>query len=71
MVLSIFFGSLLLGLCIYVFDCELTIGGPMPFNNYNFCFISRKRKQNQEEEENHVAKAKKKMKKAKKEPGKN
>ena len=40
MILSICFGSLLFGLCVYIFGCELMVRDPMPFNNCNFLFIS-------------------------------
>jgi len=35
-ILSICFGSLLLGLYVYIFGCELIVSNPMPFNNCNF-----------------------------------
>jgi len=35
-IFSICFGSLLFGLCIYIFGCELIVSDPMPFNNCHF-----------------------------------
>jgi len=43
MILSIGLGSLLFGLCIYVFGCELIVSDPKPFNNCNLRFISQKK----------------------------
>jgi len=45
MILSICFGSLLFGLCVYVFSCELMVRDPMPFNNCNFRFIFQKKQE--------------------------
>jgi len=45
MILSIFFCSVLFGLCVYIFSCELIVCDPMPFNNCNFRFISHKKKE--------------------------
>ena len=61
MILSIYFGSLLFGLCIYVSGCELIVLDPMPFNNLNSCFISQKKNSYVEKkEENHAEQKKKK-----------
>ena len=50
---------------MYVLGYELTTRDPMPFNNYNFHFISYKRTEKKEKKESCVEK--KKEKKGKKE----
>ena len=52
MLLSICFDSLLFGLCICVFGCELIVGD---LNKCNFCFTSKKDKK-ERKGKNHVKK---------------
>jgi len=60
-ILSIIFGFLLFGLCIYIFGCELIVNDPMPFNNYNFCFIPHQKKPKQQKEKKVILKNKKEV----------
>jgi len=50
------FGSLLFGMCIYVFGCELIVRDPMLFNNWNLFSFSKEEKERKTRKKIHVEK---------------